>query len=293
MKKSYVGFLAILVIGLSACSSTKQAFLRETFDSKGPFDRHYPASKQVVYESMKRVALRQGFSIEQNNNKELTIVVSKQYQEGELNTLLTISGLVTGSDAHADAWVAAQEVTLKNHIATQTASVGLGFGLSLPVPTGKVSTLSKERGETIMDKTFYQKIFAAIEKEIPVVKQQMQTTAAEDDSRLRADIEKKLRIEMEIRERLEKERHAAKSKPAPEKSEILAAKPDAKTERVEKAAPVALTQATPEKLEKLPAKPEVASVSATPVAQNVKPSTTTVPAPDIKPLPKTDLTPGS
>lgn len=190
---------------LSACAGPQRAFQQENFDAKGPFDRHFNAPKQVVFESMKRVALRQGFAVEQKNNTEYTLVVSKQYQEDERNTLLTISGLVTGGEKSSDAWIAAQETTQKTNVATQTASIGLGLGLSVPVPTGKVSTLIKERGETIMDKMFYDKIYSAIEKEIPVVQSQLKTESHEDDSRMRSEIEKKLRIEMEVRAKLEKE----------------------------------------------------------------------------------------
>jgi Uncharacterized protein conserved in bacteria (DUF2242) len=214
MTKLYIGILTTLAMVLSGCSGPKYAFQHENFDINGPFDHHFSASKQVAYESMKRVALRQGFSVEQKNNDECTMIVSKQYQEDERNTLLTISGLVTGGDTYADAWIAAQEITLKSNTATQTASIGLGLGLSLPIPTGKVATLTKERGETVLDKVFYDKIFTAIEKEIPLVQQQMKTTSAEDDSRLRSDIEKKLRIEMEIREKLEKEKLTAVSNAA-------------------------------------------------------------------------------
>ncbi|MDH0341997.1 DUF2242 domain-containing protein [Chromobacterium haemolyticum] len=196
---------------LSACAGPKYAFQQESFDAKqGPFDHHFNASKAVVYESLKRVALRQGFAVEHKSASDYTLVVSKQYQNGERNTLLTISGLVTGGNAGADAWIAAQEVTLKSHESTQTASVGLLLGVSIPVPTGTVATLTKERGETVMDKQFYSKIYAAIEKEIPDVQAQIEVTNTEDDTRLRAEIEKKLRIEMEIRAKLEKEAAAAK-----------------------------------------------------------------------------------
>jgi hypothetical protein len=196
---------------LTACAGPKYAFQQESFDSSvaSPFDHHFAASKQVVYESLKRVALRDGFAVERESNDEHTLVVSKQYQDGESNTLLTISGLVTGGDTSADTWIAAQEVTIKSHAATQTASVGILLGLSIPVPTGTVATLTKERGETVMDRSFYNKIYAAVEKEIPEVKAQLDAASTEDDTRLRAEIEKKMRIEMEVRAKLEQEQAQA------------------------------------------------------------------------------------
>lgn len=219
-----IALAAACVTLLSACAGQKYAFQQENFDAKGPFDRHFNAPKQVVFESMKRVALRQGFAVEQKNNTEHTLVVSKQYQEDERNTLLTISGLVTGGEKASDAWIAAQETTQKTNVATQTASIGLGLGLSVPVPTGKVSTLIKERGETIMDKMFYDKLYMAIEKEIPVVQSQLKTESHEDDSRMRSEIEKKLRIEMEIRAKLEKETQD-RLKAAQEEQETTVATP--------------------------------------------------------------------
>lgn len=197
----------VCIAGLSACAGPKYAFQKENFEAKGPFDHHFNASKQVVYQAMKRVALRQGFAIERDSEPDSAIVVSKQYQEGNLNTLLTLSGLVMGGGKTADAWIAAQEVALKSNEARQTASVGLGLGLSIPIPTGTTTTLTKERGETVMDKVFYEKIYAAIDREIPLVSEQLATSSIEDDSRLRAEIEKKLRIEMEVRAKLEKEAH--------------------------------------------------------------------------------------
>ena len=76
---------------LAACSGTKYAYQKEAFDAKGPFDHHFDAPKQAVYQAMKRVALRQGFAIEKDAETSNALVVSKQYQQDNLNTLLTIS----------------------------------------------------------------------------------------------------------------------------------------------------------------------------------------------------------
>lgn len=204
--KMLLGCVLIGITGLlSACAGSKYAYEQESFDSKGPFDHHYKASKQAVFESFRRVALRQGFAIEKEDKQNFTLVVSKQYQHGERNTLLTISGLITGGSTWADSWVAAQEVTLKSDSATQTASVGLGLGLSIPVPTGTASTLTKERGETVKDPSLYNKIYAAVDKELPEVSVELQQSRTEDDAQLRIDIEKRLRLEAEIKTKLEHE----------------------------------------------------------------------------------------
>ena len=192
---------------LAACSGTKYAYQKEAFDAKGPFDRHFDAPKQAVYQAMKRVALRQGFAIEKDAESSNALVVSKQYQQDNLNTLLTISGIVTGAGNSSDAWIAAQEVTLKSHETKQTTSVGF-IGLSIPIPTGTTASLTKERGETVVDPVFYERMFASIAKEVPLVQQQLASQKQEDDARLRAEIEQKLRIEMEIKARLEAERAA-------------------------------------------------------------------------------------
>ena len=137
-------FLIASAVLLTACAGPQYAFQKESFDSKEtPFDHHFAASKQIVFESIKRVALRQGFAVEHEDDNALSLVVSKQYQEDDRNTLLTISSLVTGGDLNADTWVAAQEVTVKSHAVTQTASVGILLGLSIPVPTGSIATLTK------------------------------------------------------------------------------------------------------------------------------------------------------
>lgn len=201
---------------LAACSGTKYAYQREVFDAKGPFDRHFDASKQAVYQAMKRVALRQGFAVEKDAEASYALVVSKQYQQDNLNTLLTISGIVTGAGNTSDAWVAAQEVTLKSHETKQTTSVGF-LSLSIPIPTGTTASLTKERGETVVDPAFYERMFASIAKEVPLVQKQLDSQKQEDDTRLRAEIEQKLRIEMEIKARLEAEQ-AAKLKQAAEQA---------------------------------------------------------------------------
>lgn len=204
-------FARVVVLGslalLAACSGTKYAYQKEAFDTKGPFDRHFNAPKAVVYQAMKRVALRQGFAVEKDVEANYALVVSKQYQQDNLNTLLTISGIVTGAGNTADAWVAAQEVTLKSHETKQTTSVGF-LSLSIPIPTGTTATLTKERGETVVDPVFYERMFASIEKEVPNVRTQLENQKQEDDARLRSEIEQKLRIEMEIKARLEAERAA-------------------------------------------------------------------------------------
>ncbi|TIC86163.1 DUF2242 domain-containing protein [Crenobacter intestini] len=194
----------LTVFALSGCA-TKYAFQKENFSEKGPFDHRFNASKDVVYQAMKRIALRQGFAIEKESEETTALVVSKQYQDGNINTLLTLSGIAMGNGRVSDAWIAAQEVSMKSTEAKQMTSIGLGFGLSIPIPTGTVSSLTKERGETIKDKDFYARMFAAIEKELPEVSAQMADQKHDEEQRLRAEIEKKLRIEMEIRAKLEAE----------------------------------------------------------------------------------------
>jgi len=189
---------------LSACANN-YSYTQEDFSTKGPFDNHYSASRQVVFESLKRVMLRQGFALEKADKDALTLVVSKQYQHGDRNSLLTISGLVSGGDGWADSWVAAQEVTLKSDSATQTTSVGLGLGLSIPIPTGTVSTLAKAWGETLKDPALYAKIYAAVEQEIPEVTVELKQSSVEDDARMKAEIEQRIRIEAEVRAKMEKE----------------------------------------------------------------------------------------
>jgi len=214
---------------LAACSGTKYAYQREVFDAKGPFDRHFDAPKQAVYQAMKRVALRQGFAVEKDAEASYALVVSKQYQQDNLNTLLTISGIVTGAGNTSDAWVAAQEVTLKSHETKQTTSVGF-LSLSIPIPTG-----------TTADPAFYERMFASIAKEVPLVQKQLDSQKQEDDTRLRAEIEQKLRIEMEIKARLEAEQ-AAKLKQAAEQA---ATPPAAVTPTAAPPVPPAAVVATP------------------------------------------------
>lgn len=234
-------FARVIVFGsialLAACSSTKYAYQKEAFDSKGPFDRHFEAPKQAVYQAMKRVALRQGFAIEKETESSHALVLSKQYQQDNLNTLLTISGIVTGAGNASDAWIAAQEVTLKSLETKQTTSVGF-LSLSIPIPTGTTATLTKERGETVVDPAFYDRMFASIAKEVPQIQKQLESQKLEDDAKLRAEIEQKLRIEMEIKARLEAEQKAKLQEQKPVVEPL--AQPSAAV-----AAPVSVTQPLP------------------------------------------------
>ena len=231
---------------LAACSGTKYAYQKEAFDAKGPFDHHFNAPKAAVYQAMKRVALRQGFAVEKDAEAGNALVVSKQYQHDDLNTLLTISGIVTGAGNSADAWIAAQEVTLKSHETKQTTSVGF-IGLSIPIPTGTTASLTKERGETVVDPVFYERMFASIEKEVPNVRAQLENQKLEDDARLRAEIEQKLRIEMEIKAQLEAERLAKQQAAKPPADAVApaatAANPAANPAVVPVASPAAVPAA--------------------------------------------------
>jgi hypothetical protein len=195
---------------------------------------------------MKRVALRQGFAVEKDAEAGNALVVSKQYQHDDLNTLLTISGIVTGAGNSADAWIAAQEVTLKSHETKQTTSVGF-IGLSIPIPTGTTASLTKERGETVVDPVFYERMFASIEKEVPNVRAQLENQKLEDDARLRAEIEQKLRIEMEIKAQLEAERLAKQQAAKPPADAVApaatAANPAANPAVVPVASPAAVPAA--------------------------------------------------
>lgn len=142
--------------------------------------------------------------------------------------------------AEAECGKQAKEVTLKSHETKQTTSVGF-LSLSIPIPTGTTASLTKERGETVVDPAFYERMFASIAKEVPLVQKQLDSQKQEDDTRLRAEIEQKLRIEMEIKARLEAEQ-AAKLKQAAEQA---ATPPAAVTPTAAPPVPPAAVVATP------------------------------------------------
>lgn len=204
-----IGSVIALVATLAACGGPKYSYKEETFDKKGPFERHFVANADIAFAAMKKVLLRQGYTMEKQESNERAFVASKQFQHDDVNTLLTISGIAS-SDGNlgSDTWMAAQEVQYKVNEQKHTSSVSFLL-VSIPVPTGSTKSLSKDRGETIQDKEFYDKLFSAIEHELPAVKIELEAGRKEENLKMREEIERRLRTEMEVKQKLEQEARVA------------------------------------------------------------------------------------
>lgn len=198
---------AALLVG---CGGPRHAYKGENFSNAGPFERHLNAPPETSFAAMKKIVLRQGYTIEKQEPKDRAFVASKQFQNDAVNIMLTVSGIASGDGRNGtSAWMAAQEAQFVTSEQKHTASMG-NFLLSIPVPTGSTRTVSKDRGETITDKEFYDRLFLAIESELPAAQKEIAAAAEDEDARMRAEIEKRLRAEMEIKAKLEQEARTAR-----------------------------------------------------------------------------------
>ncbi|PZP64455.1 MAG: hypothetical protein DI596_01920 [Azospira oryzae] len=204
----------LAAVALTACGGPRYAYKQETFETAGPFERRFFTAPDTVYAAVRRVVLRQGYMLEREEAQGRAFVASKQFQDDDTNTLITLSTVVSGSSANAAAWIAGQEVQFKIKKVRHTTEVKLPLFLgAVPIPTGSTQSLSKDRGETITDRDFYERIFRAVEKEIPRVEEEHRISREDEDRRLKEEIERRLRIEREVRAKLEaEEREAAASR---------------------------------------------------------------------------------
>lgn len=164
-----VGALGLLVT-LAACSSSPPVYKEDNFLRGGAFEHRFNVPPEVTVLAMKKIVLRQGYALEQQNcQQQQSFVASRQRQQGNTNTVLTLSGMVMhDAGVGSIGWINLQESVFVTDASQPVSGTAVS---ATPQPR-------KQRGETVVDSGYYDHLFAAVEREIPVVQRELEAAKA-------------------------------------------------------------------------------------------------------------------
>lgn len=180
--------LVLLLAALSLVACTKKAvYIDESFSNDSPFKLRVDDDVALACESARRSLLGQGYLIELANSDA---VRGRKATRGE-NTFIEMNVVcvpeVNGSTIFAAGVLSTYDLK-KN---SSSASVGLSALGSISLPIGQsVDSLVKVSEETIDDKDFYKRFFAAVDKVLGEMEAGKTLAAPEEETVLEsADIE--------------------------------------------------------------------------------------------------------
>lgn len=165
-----VVFVALLQI---ACSE-QAVYTQESFSSDSPFKLRVEDSATLACESARRSLLGQGYLIEQTNAEQ--VKGRKAYRNADgLNTLIEMNVVCIDESDSSTVFANGVLSTFDLKKSSSSASVGVSAVGSISLPIGQsADSLVKIAEETIDDKAFYSRFFAAVEHTL----QEMRTRRA-------------------------------------------------------------------------------------------------------------------
>lgn len=159
-----------LSLALAACSSSPPVYKEDNFLRGGAFEHRFNAPPDVTFLAMKKIVLRQGYALEQQScQQQQSFVALRQRQQGSTNTVLTLSAVVMhDAGLGSTGWVNLQESVF----VTDAPKPATGTAISATVQP------RKQRGETVVDSGYYDNLFAAVEREIPLAQRELEAAKA-------------------------------------------------------------------------------------------------------------------
>lgn len=154
-----IPLLLLAVLSLAACSK-EAVYIDESFSNDSPFKLRVAGDTALACESARRSLLGQGYLIELANSDE---VKARKATRGE-NTFIEMNVVCVPESSGSTIFAAGvlSSYDLKKN--SSSASVGLSALGSISLPIGQsVDSLVKVSEETIDDKGFYQRFFAAVD----------------------------------------------------------------------------------------------------------------------------------
>ncbi len=153
-------FLTAALMAGCATSAYKDVFK----DENSPNVRTLSALPDDCYIPGKRAVLSQNFRIEREDLQARSFTAARYFEDGKDSTVVTINAnvIAAGKD-RSTVYASATQHVEKVRVKTDRAFLGL-------VPTGSEATKVKQEERTIEDDNFYKKLFAALEKELGIVR---------------------------------------------------------------------------------------------------------------------------
>lgn len=151
--------LIVAVIVLGACSTTREVYRDEKFQSNTPFSTTIQLPSKVVCWSVKRGFLSQGYMLDRSADSA-TITGVKDYQS-DSDTTVTLRLQTTcaeNNDGSSTVFATASRDINKVQEEKQHRSAGIGWA-TLTIPSGSASSLRLIKRETVQDSAFYQRFY--------------------------------------------------------------------------------------------------------------------------------------
>ncbi|BBL74034.1 DUF2242 domain-containing protein [Methylomagnum ishizawai] len=167
---------ALLPIGLAllAGCANKHIYEGENFKPKEFYSHVFEAPPPVVLRAARNTALQAHYVVQSEDNEHHAIKVFKSNQiEGEddryggLTVEMNIAYASAASSTVRCVAVERQYEVTKNK---ETAEMGVGPIITIPLPTGETQTVTEIRRDTVDEADFYEAMYKAIDKELDQAK---------------------------------------------------------------------------------------------------------------------------
>jgi len=151
--------MAVLITGC-ATSGYKDVFN----DENSPNVKTFNVLPDDCFIASKRAVLSQNFRIEREDLQARSFTAARYFEDGKDTIVVTINAnvIAAGRDK-STVYASVTQHVEKVRVKTERTLLGL-------VPTGSEATKVKQEERTIEDKDFYSKLFAALEKELGIVR---------------------------------------------------------------------------------------------------------------------------
>ena len=156
--RSVVFFVLLMAILTTGCATS--AYKNVFKDGKSYNIKNFDALPDHCYLAAKRAVLSKNFRIEKEDLQARSFTAARYFEDGKDCIVVTVNAnvIAAGKDKSTIYASATQHVE-KVRVKTDRTLLGL-------LPVGSEATKVKQEERTIEDEDFYNKLFAAIEKEL-------------------------------------------------------------------------------------------------------------------------------
>lgn len=160
--------LLAAVLALTACGGNS-LYQEERFAAQSRFRIELPASAARVCEAARRALLGQGYVVARATPEDgLALIGSKEFMDDrDKPSVLQVHATCVEAGSGATLYASAVESHFRVAESKQKTSVGIPVVAPLTVSSTTISeTALKISGETLQDDGFYQRLFAAVAREL-------------------------------------------------------------------------------------------------------------------------------
>jgi len=154
---------------LAACGGEKVYHHDERFDANSAHRREFNAGKVILCDAGRHVLLDQGYLVSrQDEGREIVLVGQKEFREQE-NRHATLQVQIVCSERGEKGLLFVTAMESHYDVAQTKEKTSVGLPLVAPVSISSSTTSDgqiKRSGETVDDRSFYDSLFRAVEREL-------------------------------------------------------------------------------------------------------------------------------